>query len=565
MEDSSHELIEQLISKEKYCFDNTNPDGINSVREPVSPNPTLYCTSREDVVQVVSSVKNSAGDLTQAVENEVCELKVAEGVYKTPLIIPPLPASGNKVNDELKIAEGVYKTPLMIPPLPALDNKVNEIRDLEDKNTIEATESVAATKPKVVIDPQEITAEERIHCAEWFVGKPSKSPERYLRIRNHILECWENTKPEYLTKTAGRKNLSSCGDVNAVGRIHVYLQSIGAINVDCVAPMKRGSGKAARSDNGPAVKRAKKTPGYTWETIDDDEDNKGINKNAIIKQDGNARPQRNTKKPETYFNENNSIGYSNDPFTLVPVNFYKTDRSAPFTVSITSESLLVMDFHAHLAYTEIIGLLGGRIVDDAENGVQELKVEYVFPCRSTSTGIQCEMDPVSEMTARELFEKKGLSVVGWYHSHPTFEPEPSIRDIENQGMYQELFRQPSGLEPFIGIIITPYNSRNVVTVKSQIQIIHVSQILESKGAYRLPFACLHRIIPSKSISEDVTSTITQLVSDYKNHEHKIDMTCKYGHLPRLEKLMNTMRNHLFMNEEDVDLFLSDLKKLIQDF
>lgn len=157
----------------------------------------------------------------------------------------------------------------MIPPLPALDNKVNEIRDLEIKNTIEATESVAATKPKVVrfqdneeylfidinyfikvIDPQEITAEERIHCAEWFVGKPSKSPERYLRIRNHILECWENTKPEYLTKTAGRKNLSSCGDVNAVGRIHVYLQSIGAINVDCVAPMKRGSGKAARSDNG---------------------------------------------------------------------------------------------------------------------------------------------------------------------------------------------------------------------------------------------------------------------------------------------------------------------------
>lgn len=47
-----------------------------------------------------------------------------------------------------------------------------------------------------------------------------------------------------------------------------------------------------------------------------------------------------------------------------------------------------MDFHAHLAYTEIIGLLGGRIADNAENGTQELKVEYVFPCKSTSTGIQ---------------------------------------------------------------------------------------------------------------------------------------------------------------------------------
>lgn len=46
-----------------------------------------------------------------------------------------------------------------------------------------------------------------------------------------------------------------------------------------------------------------------------------------------------------------------------------------------------MEFHSHLAYTEIIGLLGGRVVQD-ENGRKQLKVEYVFPCRSTSTGIQ---------------------------------------------------------------------------------------------------------------------------------------------------------------------------------
>lgn len=49
------------------------------------------------------------------------------------------------------------------------------------------------------------------------------------------------------------------------------------------------------------------------------------------------------------------------------------------------------------------------------------------------------MDPVSEMEAREVFEQKGLRVVGWYHSHPTFEPEPSIRDIENQTSYQVSF------------------------------------------------------------------------------------------------------------------------------
>lgn len=49
------------------------------------------------------------------------------------------------------------------------------------------------------------------------------------------------------------------------------------------------------------------------------------------------------------------------------------------------------------------------------------------------------MDPVSEMAARNEFEQQGLSAVGWYHSHPTFPPNPSIRDIENQANYQKLF------------------------------------------------------------------------------------------------------------------------------
>lgn len=74
MEDSSHELIEQLISKEKYCFDNTNPieDGINSVREPVSPHPTPYRAGKQDVVQAltISSAINKADDLAQVNENE---------------------------------------------------------------------------------------------------------------------------------------------------------------------------------------------------------------------------------------------------------------------------------------------------------------------------------------------------------------------------------------------------------------------------------------------------------------------------------------------------------------
>ena len=122
---------------------------------------------------------------------------------------------------------------------------------------------------------------------------------------------------------------------------------------------------------------------------------------------------------------------------------------------------VIIDFHAHLASTEVIGLVGGTY-DEVKKTVE---ICDVFPCNSISTGVQvfsskkCEMDPESEMKAREYFNQEGRIVVGWYHSHPTFEPNPSIRDIENQASYQELFRRSDSSEPFVGIIVSPYDRR----------------------------------------------------------------------------------------------------------
>jgi protein MYSM1 len=91
-----------------------------------------------------------------------------------------------------------------------------------------------------------------------------------------------------------------------------------------------------------------------------------------------------------------------------------------------------MDVHSHLVRNEVIGLLGGRF--DAQSG--QLNIILALPCNSTSTGIQCEMDPMSEVQARETLASLSMELVGWYHSHPAFEPHPSIRDIENQASYQ---------------------------------------------------------------------------------------------------------------------------------
>ena len=52
-------------------------------------------------------------------------------------------------------------------------------------------------------------------------------------------------------------------------------------------------------------------------------------------------------------------------------------------------SLIVMDVHAHLSKTEVIGLLGG-LYDNKKKVLEILRTE---PCDSLSTGLQCEMDP----------------------------------------------------------------------------------------------------------------------------------------------------------------------------
>lgn len=43
-----------------------------------------------------------------------------------------------------------------------------------------------------------------------------------------------------------------------------------------------------------------------------------------------------------------------------------------------------MDFHSHLAHTEVIGLLGGVF----DTTTKTIKVHLCFPCRSTSTEVQ---------------------------------------------------------------------------------------------------------------------------------------------------------------------------------
>ncbi|XP_078574380.1 histone H2A deubiquitinase MYSM1-like isoform X2 [Branchiostoma floridae x Branchiostoma japonicum] len=288
---------------------------------------------------------------------------------------------------------------------------------------------------EVVLDRSVITEEEKEVHKEFFDGRQTKTPERYLKIRNHLLDCWERSKPEYLRKTVARAGLRNCGDVNCIGRIHGYLERIGAINFGCeeanrgefpvakvgVKRNPQGQGEqlalqAARLESmRPRRQKLVRTAYGDWT---DGAETEGltiehVTSDELEKQDGGVAQIRPNRSRAARTNLNS---FSYDPFKLVPCKRFSEESPAPFSVKIHATALVTIDMHAHISTAEVIGLLGGVFHRDPG----ALEVASAEPCNSLSTGMQCEMDPVSQTQASEALSQAGYSVVGWYHSHPTF-------------------------------------------------------------------------------------------------------------------------------------------------
>ena len=109
----------------------------------------------------------------------------------------------------------------------------------------------------------------------------------------------------------------------------------------------------------------------------------------------------------------------------------------PFQVWMYPQARFLADLHAHLCHHEVIGMLGGRWDSEAK----VLHIMLAMPARAIEidddANVNVEMDPMSQHEATSRIEQHGLTVVGWYHSHPVFQPDPSVRDIENQSKYVE--------------------------------------------------------------------------------------------------------------------------------
>uniref|UniRef100_A0A671MRI9 Myb-like, SWIRM and MPN domain-containing protein 1 n=1 Tax=Sinocyclocheilus anshuiensis TaxID=1608454 RepID=A0A671MRI9_9TELE len=331
----------------------------------------------------------------------------------------------------------------------------------------EEEEELRAPEQEVVLDLNTITDEEKHAIPEFFEGRPSKTPERYLKIRNYILDQWGRSRPKYLNKTSVRPGLKNCGDVNCIGRIHTYLELIGAINFNCdqaIYNRPRLVDRSRLKENKDSletyhlaqrlqsVRTRKRRIRDMWGNWCDAKDLEG-------------------QTYESWFPDIVNLGF-------VFVSFF-FGFFINFSVLCCTNSPILSQ-HAHVSMGEVIGLLGGTYEEEEK----VLKICAAEPCNSLSTGLQCEMDPVSQTQASELLGAKGQSVVGWYHSHPDFDPNPSLRDIDTQAKYQSYFSR--GGAPFIGMIVSPYNSNNPSPL-SQTTCLLVQEETGPSGPQRFPY------------------------------------------------------------------------------
>ncbi|KAF9933500.1 Myb-like, SWIRM and MPN domains 1 [Linnemannia zychae] len=496
--------------------------------------------------------------------------------------------------------------------------------------------TLPGTSPSAIprfLDKSIITEEEmRVH-SEFFCNKASKTPERYQRIRNTIIQAWEKSPSTYLTKTSVRSALKDCGDVNAIGRVHSWLESIGVINVGMTASSPGASLARPRNGGNNSSKKRRQSEDRGWSSsssssaprrknnltslnILDDMDSVWVTTPLRRRRVRNERGEwvnesdleghviehnvHSTKEEKSHSSSRKSNRHSIDIFQLDDEAFFERhgmtkeemeeeleqERLAAQNAKYFAASELppvnnrvpkhmraghliqqLNRSYFHADDDEDDGDIGAYLNDDGSNEGARNRLLWtsILISQKQSTGLQCEMDPESDVEARFFFSSKGFVVVGWYHSHPTFEPNPSIRDIENQSEHQSMFRRHElDVEPFVGVIVSPFDPRNL-SFQSKFQFLSVSEQVDTQLNCRIPFSYDREITRTNELSVSVFQQLSDLVRYYRTYEHRVDLSLplrKGETTTRLDKLLKSISHHIFVDETNAKGFLSKVRELV---
>ena len=226
------------------------------------------------------------------------------------------------------------------------------------------------------------------------------------------------------------------------------------------------------TDNNDSYRENENTRGYNRvesyeKSTESTECNSSVVDGEKLDTQGETQTRRSTRAPKSVL-VNDMIGelsasgksLSHSLITPILYGMLEDKPKQPFQIIVHPQVTLLCDIHSHLSTAEVIGLLAGKW--DPQEKI--LYIQASFPCASTQRiddgALDVELDPVAEYETRDVINGLGLTVVGWYHSHPKFRPNPSTIDIFNQSQYQSLMHdENTNLDPFVGLIVSTYDSK----------------------------------------------------------------------------------------------------------
>lgn len=275
-----------------------------------------------------------------------------------------------------------------------------------------ALQSMGVPDAEIDIDLTRISPLEKYFHYEFFEGRPTKTPERFLKIRNFIIRAWHDSKPVYVSKTAVRHGLKQCGDVNCISRIHSLLEQIGAINFGCeqltyIRPLRELSEIFAQPnrtkvgvapiggallDRRPRVKTTMQHSSGGTALPDVDANYTVSHEDGTIVLPRGSRLEDSSSDDEETGRRKKSF---KPEFELIEcLRFNQRTRVAPFSVSITLSTLMCLQLHSLSARNEVMGFLGGHRERRPGASITTLRLNRYKPCAtSAQSGTMCEMCP----------------------------------------------------------------------------------------------------------------------------------------------------------------------------
>ncbi|KAJ0181897.1 hypothetical protein K1T71_002619 [Dendrolimus kikuchii] len=221
------------------------------------------------------------------------------------------------------------------------------------------------------------------------------------------------------------------------------------------------------------------------------------------------------------------------------VSFSSAGKVQPFLVSLSSNASLVLDIHCHLKKEEVYGYLAGSW--DLNN--HNLMISHTFPCLISKNDTKPRV--LVELEIQMEIEKLGLTLLGWYHSHPTNPAMPSLRDCDNQLEYQIKMRGPSEISyvPCIGVICSPYNPESPVLESSLTFFWVMSPPEQRPTEYPRPLLLQYNMVHDSHLTHHVMDQIRKSIKYYTTYSDETFIDFKENFKPDityLDKLKCTL-------------------------